>query len=54
MELPASSTEEVEAVPVRTVERLLPEEPGPKRKGLLAVVPLMSLHPDTWVAANDR
>ena len=33
---------------------LLPEEPRPGRKGRLAVAHGMSLHADTWVAANDR
>ena len=83
MALPPPDQEEVEAVLVRTVERLLPlfadrqppwpeddfevlqakgaqlklllpEEPTPGRKGRLAVVNGLSLHADTWVAANDR
>jgi hypothetical protein len=33
---------------------LLPEEPTPGRKGRLAVAHGLSLHADTWVAANDR
>ena len=33
---------------------LLPEEPRPGRKSRLAVAHGLSLHADTWVAANDR
>ncbi len=48
--------DEFEALQARgtQLKLLLPEEPQPGRRGLLAVAMGLSLHADTWVHGNDR
>jgi hypothetical protein len=48
--------DEFEALQVKgtQLKLLLPEEPQPGRKGLLAVAMGLSLHADTWMHGNDR
>ncbi len=48
--------DEFEALQARgtQLKLLLPEEPQPGRRGLLAMAMGLSLHADTWVHGNDR